>query len=58
MIEVRTINKDGVLNTTRLHTKEGALRFMYKMKGMGYLIYDYVCDSPWDNEWLNRRFKQ
>lgn len=53
MIEVY-IDKD----TKVFHTKEMALRFMYKMRNQGYFIKGWSADDPWDNEWLNRRFKQ
>ena len=56
MIEVHLYPKD-IKRTYCFHTKQFALRFMYAMKSRGYIILDWTCDDPEDNEWLNRRFK-
>lgn len=57
MIEVHLYPED-LKRSHRFRTKECALRFMYAMRGKGYLVTGWVCDDPEDNEWLNRRFKQ
>lgn len=44
-------------DTYHFHNKKSALKFMYKMRNMGYIITGWACDDPYDNEWLNRRFR-
>ena len=39
-------------------TPYNALRFMYAMKGKGYLIQGWRCEDPQDHLWIERRFKQ
>lgn len=56
MIEIRMYPEDvGAVH--RFKTKECALRFMYAMRGKGYLILGWTCDDTCDNNWLERRFK-
>lgn len=39
-------------------TAYNALRFMYMMRHKGFIITGWTCEDPYDNEWLNRKFKQ
>lgn len=43
--------------TKEFHTAKKALSFMYAMRNKGHFILSYRCDDPWDNEWLDKRFK-
>lgn len=38
--------------------KKSALKFMYMMFHKGYIISGWRCEDPYDNKWLNERFKQ
>lgn len=38
--------------------KKSALKFMYMMNHKGYIISGWRCEDPYDNEWLDKRFKQ
>ena len=39
------------------NTAQMALRFMYMMRNKGYIIEAWSCDDPYDNRWLERRFR-
>lgn len=45
-------------DTYTFHNKKSALKFMYMMKNKGFMITGWKCEDPYDNDWLNRRFKQ
>lgn len=64
MITVTWIYKSKITgkwmeNTNSFNTKEKALRFMYKIgKKYGYMsIVSWSCDDPFDNEYLNQRYR-
>ena len=35
-----------------------ALRFLYGIKKRGYTITGWICDDPYDNEYLDLRFRR
>ena len=54
MIEVFIL---GDSKSHQFQTAQMALRFMYAMRTKGYVIHGWSCEDPWDNKWLERRFK-
>ena len=57
MIYVEVSFLGGQTETKEFHTVKKALSFMYAMRNKGHFILGYRCDDPWNNEWLDKRFK-
>ena len=60
MIEVHIYSKSNgawVPGVKRFHSAVKALRGMYAMKRAGISIEGWVCDDPFDNDYLNRKFR-
>ena len=57
MVYVDVSFNGKTIETKEFNSPKTALRFMYAMRGKGYIVMGYRCDDIYDDEWLNRRIK-